>query len=70
MPCSFLILILIGGIVQDAAFDVRLYIPTSALLSRGGIHPRTNFLDDHDHTSLLHLLTRILMKVFTRPWLT
>ena len=35
--------------------------------SKGSIPHWTALLDDHNHTSPLHLLTRILMKVFTRP---
>ena len=42
---------------------------TSALLSRGRILPRTTLLDDLNQISPLCLLTRFLIKVFTRPWI-
>ena len=64
LSSSFLILILIRGMVQNVALDGRPHLLTSALLSRGSIPPRTALLDDHDQTSPLYLLTWILMTVF------
>ena len=64
---SFIIFILIHGMIQNITLKGRPHPLTSALLNRGGIPPRTTLLDGFDRMSLLHLLTRILMKVFTCP---
>ena len=53
--------------VRNIALDGRLHPMIPTLTHQGSIPPRTALLDDHDQTSSLHLLTQILMKVFSRP---
>ena len=60
LSCSFLILIIIHGMIQNVTLYGKPHPLTSALLSRGGILSRTTLLDGFNRISLLHLLTQIL----------
>ena len=62
-----MIYIIINRIFQNVALDGRPHFLTFALLSRGGIPPRTTFLDPHDQTPFLHSLMWTSMTTFTCP---
>ena len=67
LSCAFVMRILINRISWNVAPNDRPHLQTYAWLNRGGIPPRTTFLDSHDQTSHIHSLTWALMTAFTRP---